>query len=222
MQLRGLAALLPWLVLTACGSSLSPVIVSPAGTGSSATPVNAFVAEGFVAVGQKEGVTVYRREKRPGIELAAEGDLPASPDRILRVLIDYPNHQKWQEHLAEVHVLAQGEGFLDVYERLNLPVLDDRDFALHVTWGSEGTGMQLHFATQPGKGPPPVEGVVRVTAHEGGWVLTPIDGGKATHAAYHFHLDLAGDFPSWMGKGQAADDLVGLFANIRGQLPSYP
>ncbi len=223
MQLRALAASLSLLVFAGCGSSLAPVIVSSGDAkGAPGAATNPFVAEGFVALGQKDGVTVYRREKLPGIELAAEGDLPASPERILRVLTDYPSHQKWQEHLSECRVLDKGEGFLDVYERLNLPVLDDRDFILKVTWGAEGTGLALHFAVAEGKGPPPVDGVVRVTAHEGGWVLTPIDGGKATHAAYHFHLDLAGDFPSWMGKGQAADDLVGLFANIKSQLPNYP
>lgn len=209
------------LMLAACGPSLSPVIVSYGG-GDKAAPANPFVSQGFVALGQKDGVTVYRREKLPGIELAAEGDLPASPERVLAVLVDYPNHQKWQEHLAECRVLDRGDGFLDVYERLSLPVLDDRDFTLHVTWGPDGDGKKMAFVVAEGKGPPPVDGVVRVTSHEGGWVLTPKDGGKSTHAAYHFHLDLAGDFPSWMGQGQAADDLVALFAKIKRQLPSYP
>lgn len=64
--------------------------------------------------------------------------------------------------------------------------------------------------------------MVRVTAHEGGWRLEPIDGGKGTHAVYRFHLDLAGSVPSWMGKGQAASDIPELFTNITKQLPSYP
>ncbi len=64
--------------------------------------------------------------------------------------------------------------------------------------------------------------MVRVTAHEGGWRLEPIVGGKGTHAVYRFHLDLAGSVPSWMGKGQAASDIPELFTNITKQLPSYP
>lgn len=220
--MRRLWLLVSWLTLTGCGPSLSSVIVSTGEKGGESARHNPFLADGFTALGQRDGVTVYRREVLPGIELGAEGDIPAPPDRVLRVLVDYPNHSKWQEHLAECKVLSKGEGSLDVYQRLTLPVLDDRDFILHVTWESDPAGAKMHFAVAPGIGPEPIDGVVRVTSHEGGWVLTPIDGGKATHAQYRFHLDLAGDFPSWMGKGQAADDLVDFFAKVRAQLPNYP
>ena len=49
-----------------------------------------------------------------------------------------------------------------------------------------------------------------------------LDGGTATHAVYRFYLDLAGSFPAWMGKGQAASDVPELFANITKQLPAVP
>jgi hypothetical protein len=141
---------------------------------------------------------------------------------VRRVLVDYPGHQRWQKHLRESRILARGEGFLDVYERLQLPVLDDRDFTLHVTWGDDGAVPWMRFATARALGPGPVKGVVRVTQHEGGWRLEPIEGGKSTHAVYRFYLDLAGSFPAWMGRGQAASDVPELFANITKQLPSYP
>jgi hypothetical protein len=57
-----------------------------------------------------------------------------------------------------------------------------------------------------------------VPLHQGSWRLEPIDGGRATHAVYQFHLDLAGSFPSWMGRGKAGKDLPHLFDNIRKQL----
>jgi hypothetical protein len=185
-------------------------------------PATSFAGEGFALIADEKGVKVYRREKRPGIELAAEGNIAASPERVGRVLLDYPNHRRWQKHLKENRILGRGDGFLDVYQRLDLPVLDDRDFTLHVTWGEEGAIPWMRFATANGLGPPPVSGVVRVTQHEGGWRLEPIDGGKATHAVYRFYLDLAGSFPAWMGKGQAASDVPELYANIAKQLPAYP
>ena len=172
-------------------------------------------------IGEEKGVKVYRREKRPGIELAAEGKLGAAPERVRRVLIDYPSHPRWQKHLKENRVLARGEGFLDVYQRLDLPVLDDRDFTLHVTWGSDAGVSWMRFAAANERGPAPVRGVVRVLQQEGGWRLEPADGGAATQAVYRCHIDLAGTFPSWMGKGQATSDLPELFANITKQLPGY-
>jgi hypothetical protein len=189
--------------------------------GRAPAPASALVSEGFVSVGEVDGVRVYRRDKRPGIELAAEGTFQAPPERVRRVLIDYPRHRTWQKHLKENKVLARGRDFLHVYQRLDLPVLDDRDFTLHVTWGAEGAVLWMRFAVANDRGPKPVPGVVRVTAHEGGWRLSSEDGGKTTRAVYRFHLDLAGSVPSWLGRGAASADMVDLFNNIRRQLPNY-
>ena len=213
-------AILMLLALGVAGAPVGAKTSSPPASGSP-PPASAFASEGFTQIADEHGVKVYRREKRPGIELAAEGILPGSPERVRRVLIDYPSHQRWQKHLKENRVLARGDGFLDVYQRLDLPVLDDRDFTLHATWGEDAGVFWMRFAAANARGPAPVKGVVRVTQHEGGWRLEPAPGG-ATHAVYRFYLDLAGSFPAWMGKGQAASDVPELFANITKQLPRYP
>jgi Polyketide cyclase / dehydrase and lipid transport len=232
--------LAPLLFLGACASL--PEAASPLGEGDppaapadvpgpppalpeqagAPAPAGALAGEGFVLLAEERGVKVYRREKRPGVELAAEGSFAATPDRVRRVLLDYPNHRRWQKHLKENRVLRRGDGFLDVYERLDLPVLDDRDFTLHVTWGGDSDVPWMRFVAANEHGPAPVRGVVRVTAHEGGWRLEPVSGGAGTHAVYRFYLDLAGSFPAWMGKGAAASDVPELFANITQQLPGYP
>jgi hypothetical protein len=205
---------------TVLGAAIAIVATLP-GTNARAdapAPASALPSEGFAPIAEEHGVKVYRREKRNGIELAAEGRIGAPPDRVRKVLLDYPSHQRWQKHLKENKILGRGDNFLDVYQRLDLPMIDDRDFSLHVTWGDEGPVAWMRFTTMSGIGPPPVKGVVRVTQHEGGWRLEPIEGGAATHAVYRFYLDLAGSFPSWMAKGGAAKDLPELFANITKQL----
>ena len=60
----------------------------------------------------------------------------------------------------------------------------------------------MRFAVASALGPKPVSGVVRVTAHAGGWRLEP-EGGNGTRAVYRFHFDAAGSVPSWLGKDQA-------------------
>jgi hypothetical protein len=204
----------------AAGAPAGPA--PPAAQPRAPGPASGLAGEGFVLLGERRGIKVYRREQRPGIELAAEGTFDASPERVRRVLIDYPNHRRWQKHLKENRILARGVDSLDVYQRLDLPVLDDRDFTLHVTWGADADVFWMRFAAMNERGPAPVQGVVRVTAHSGGWRLEPADGGKSTRAVYRFHLDLAGSFPAWMGKGQATDDIPELFDNIRKELPRYP
>jgi hypothetical protein len=225
---RPIAAFAAVMVLAAAASL---AVADPPPAGSSSPPAqrpsapaaaSALAAEGFALLGEEHGVKVYRREKRHGIELAAEGTIPASPARVLRVLTDYPSHRRWQKHLKVNRILARGDGFLDVYQRLDLPVIDDRDFTLHVTWGDDAGVGWMRFAVANERGPGPVSGVVRVTQHEGSWRLEPAQGGAATHAVYRFYLDLAGSFPAWMGKGQATNDLPDLFVNIQNELPRYP
>lgn len=177
--------------------------------------------QGFYPIAEGHGVKVYRKDGARGIELGAEGNIPAPPERVREVLLDYASHTKWVHDLSVSRVLDRGTGFLDVYQRLALPVISDRDFTLHVTWGDGASGMWIRFTTANARGPSPVHGVVRVNLHEGSWQLVPIDGGKATHAIYQFHLDLAGSVPSFLGKGRAGKDIPHLFDAIRNQLQYY-
>jgi hypothetical protein len=216
------------LAAVGCAPSLEPVVVMDGGRVSDAsgptkpTPAEQAIADGFVALGKKDGVTLYKREAERGLEFAVEGDLPASPERVRRVLIDYPAHKKWQERVAECKVLASGDDWADVYERLSLPMLDDRDYTLHVTWGNDADVLWSRFTVANDKGPPEVDGVVRVTLHDGSWTFAPIHEGKGTHAFYRFHLDIDSSFAQTLGSGSAQGEMIQLFALITAQLPSYP
>jgi hypothetical protein len=179
----------------------------------------ALSSAGYVRVAEDKGVTVYRREGARAIELAAEGNIAAPPQKVRDVLIDYAHHPAWVNHLAESRVLERQADSLVVYQRLDLPLIDDRDFTLHVTWGSDARGvLWTRFSTANDLGPEPRHGVVRVALHEGGWQLEPIEGGRATHARYFLRLDLAGSLPAWMSRSRAGKDIPGLFESIRKQL----
>lgn len=184
-------------------------------------PASALAGEGFVLVGEEKGVKVYRRDKRRGFEFAAVGTFAASPSRVQRVLTDYGNHQRWQKHLKDNRVLSRGEGFADVYQRMGLPIIDDRDYTLHATWGDDGGVLWTRFVTANDRGPAPVSGVVRLLSHEGGFRLEPTSGGKETHAVYRFYIDMAGSFPAWAAKGQAMSDIPEFFVNVGKQLVYY-
>ena len=205
----------------AAPAPFAPLVLPPSPSGAPAA-ASALASEGFEPLGERRGVKVHRRQPKAGIELAVEGVLAGSPERVLRVLTDYAAHARWQKRLEEQRILASGDSFVDVYERLDLPVLSDRDFVVHVTWGAEGELRWMRFVAATSGGPPPVDGVVRVTTHSGSWRLEPTSGGTKTYAVYRFHLDLAGSFPSWLGSGRATDELPDLFDNIDAELPRYP
>jgi hypothetical protein len=179
---------------------------------------SALQAEGFYPIEERQGIKVFRHDTDRGIELGAEGDFPASPARVLAVLLDYANHPRWVRGLKESRILQRGDHWLDVYQRLDLPLIEDRDFTLRVSWGEHDGVTWLRFHAANERGPEAHKGVVRVPTHDGEWQLAPIDGGKATHAVYRFHLDLAGSFPAWMGRGKAGRDMPKLFGSIKQQL----
>jgi hypothetical protein len=175
--------------------------------------------QGYEKVGERDGVTVYRRPDH-AIDLAAEGDIDAPPDVVRRVLTDYASHTKWVHGLVISRVLDQQPRSVVVYQRLDLPMLDDRDFTLHVTWTDQGASRFIHFTTTD-RGPRPQKGVVRIPIHEGSWELDPVDGGKHTRALYRFRMELGGSLPMWMARGRASKDMPALFNAIRGQTAYY-
>jgi hypothetical protein len=179
------------------------------------------IGHDYHRVAEQHGVTVYKNDHESGIALAAEGDFPAPPDRVIKVLTDYANHPRWNKHLKESRILQRGDDWLVVYERLGLPMIEDRDYTLKVRWGERDGKSWLEFRTDNPAGPAPRGGAVRVSTHEGLWELEPIDGGQRTHARYFFHLDLAGSLPGWMAKGRAGKDVPHLFDQIRDQLKYY-
>ena len=181
----------------------------------------ALSGQGYERIGEKAGVDVYRRSGH-AIDLAAEGDISAPPDVVLKVLTDYGSHPKWVHGLAVSRVLDKKADELDVYQRLHLPMLDDRDFAMHVQWKRAGDEREIHFATKNDKCPaPPDKGVVRVPLHEGSWHLEAVDGGRHTHAVYRFRMELGGSLPMWMARKRTAKDVPALFEAIRGQTKFY-
>ena len=176
--------------------------------------------EGYERIGNRSGVMVYKRAGH-AIDLAAEGDIDASPAVVEKILLDYGSHTKWVHGLKISRVLDKHDHALDVYQRLDLPMLDDRDFALHVTWSDDGGTRVIRFHTANDRAPPHQPGVVRLPLHEGSWRLTPVDGGARTHAVYRFRMELGGSLPMWMARGRAAKDVPALFDAIRKQVRYY-
>jgi hypothetical protein len=177
--------------------------------------------EGFQLVRDEKGVKVYARDNKRAIELGAEGFIDAPPSVVRAVLLDYANHPRWVQGLAESRILRRDARSLDVYQRLSLPVIDDRDFTLHVEWGEADDMKWLKFSTANEQGPGPIDGVIRVLLNEGSWRLHGVDGDKSTFAVYRFTMDLGGSLPSWLGRGRAGKDIAKLFENVRDQTRWY-
>jgi hypothetical protein len=188
------------------------------GSWALATLLMATGAPGYKHVGGDKGVTVYRQMQSPVIDLQAEGDFEAPPSAVMATILDFDHAREVTDHVRESRILGRGNREATVYQRLDLPVVADRDFTVRVQWGNKAGARWTHFVVDNAKGPQPTKGVVRVPVMNGGWELTPIRGGTATHGVYRVQIDMAGSIPKWMVSGGAAKDLPKLFEGVRKQL----
>lgn len=175
-------------------------------------------SRGYERIQQDGGVAVYQKRGAAIVDLAADGSFPFAPERVRAVLLDYEHHARFVHDLAESRVLRRDRAELTVYQRLDLPVLSDRDYTLAVSWGAVGSTLWLKFGCANQRGPAPRSGVVRVWTHDGGWLLQPAQGGKGTVARYQVQLDLAGSVPRWMARSGAGREVPALFRAVASQI----
>jgi hypothetical protein len=170
---------------------------------------------GYERIGRREGVTVYKHRDSDIIRLGADGRIDAPPDKVLRALLDYERQVGVIDRLSESRVIARRDGWLRVYQRLNLPVIDDRDFTLEVRWGRSNDLRWITYRALRRRGVPERDGVVRVTRHRGSWQLEPLDGGRATRVRFMVAIDLGGWLPKWMARAGSGKEVPDLFVSIR-------
>jgi len=179
-------------------------------------PGIAFSSVGFEQIASEDGVTVYRDPDAPVIRIGAEATFAAPPEVVADVLLDYDCQAGRIGRLSEVVILERQESSLLVYERLNLPIISDRDFNLRVTWSVQNGRRFIRWHAVDGEGVPPKDGVVRVLEHTGSWTLTPIADGRFTKARFQTRLDFAGWVPRWLVRPKAGKEMPGFFRELRG------
>ena len=148
------------------------------------------------------------------VRIAAEGLIPAPVADVRDMILDYRRQEGKVDRVKHSRVLRQGTGWMIVYQRLDLPVIDDRDFTLRLTWGEAPASQWVIFDAANSQGPPPQRGVVRVTEHSGSWQLKAVEGGRSTFARFQTRIDLGGSLPKWLARSGAGKELPTLFANI--------
>ena len=174
-------------------------------------------SEGFLEIDREFGVKVYKDPESDVIRIAAEGRLAATPKQVFKAVLDYEGQVGVIKRVSETRILEKGPGWMLVYQRLNLPIISDRDYTLYVTWGAEGDNLWVNFRSSY-MGPEKRDGIVRVIEHYGSWQMKPVNNGRFTLARFQVRIDLAGSLPKWLARSGAGDELPELFQNIRRML----
>jgi hypothetical protein len=175
---------------------------------------------GYEQIANKKGVKVYKHRTSRTIRIGADGRIPASPQQILDALLDYEDQVGKIDRLSESRVLKRGPNYMIVYQRLNLPVISDRDFTLHVKWWKKDGVTYVSYRALKGRGPGPRDGVVRVTDHSGTWQIKPVNGCRLSHVRFQVGIDLSGWLPLWMARSGAGKELPDLYTSVNRMISS--
>ena len=169
---------------------------------------------GFEQIARRRGVTVYKNSSADVVWIGAVGLIPAPPEKVQTALLDYERQPGKIGRVSEAKVLSRDARGFYVYERLNLPIISDRDFVLRVTHGAVAEKRWIAYWAVTDQGPKPRDGIVRVTRHNGVWELLPTQEGRATILRCEIQINLGGMVPLWMAKSKAGEEIPELYANV--------
>ncbi len=171
------------------------------GFGAPTTVQAAVGDDGWTSEFDEDGMVVSSREA-PGssireVRIVADVDAPARAVR--NVVADHERAPETIPRVAEARVVAREGNVAWVYQRLDVPVIRDRDYTTRVIEEplEDSGGYRIRFEASTDRGPPPREGVVRVERVRGAWEFLPVGGGR-TRVTYTVAVDPGGIIPAFV------------------------
>lgn len=174
------------------------------------------------------GITIYSRAREGSALKEFKGvaviDAPAS--MVFAVVDDSEAYPTFMPYTSETRVLKRDKDSVLAYQRLEIPLVSDRDYTLrskNQIWsGPDGTVYRVRWEPANELGPAEKAGVLRVHVCEGGWLLEPSDNG-ATRATYTIYTDSGGTLPPFLANNGSRIAIRKVFDAIRKQVkdPKY-
>lgn len=173
-------------------------------------------------------LTIYSRLRKGTAlkEFKGVGLIDATPAAVFAVLDDSEAYPSFMPYTAECRVLKREKDLVLAYQRLELPLVSDRDYTLrskNAKWlGPAGAIYRIRWEPANDLGPAEKAGVLRVNVCEGGWLLEPESSG-ATSATYSIFTDSGGALPSFVANNGSRIAIRKVFDAIRKQVkqPKY-
>ena len=185
-------------------------------------------ADGWAQESSGKDVVIHSRARAgSGVkEFRAVGIIDAAPAAVFAVLDDSEAYPHFMPYTSECRVLKRDKDTVLAYQRLELPIVSDRDYTLrskHQRWiGPDGPIYWIRWEPANDEGPAEKAGVQRVNICEGGWLLEPgVAGG--TRAIYTIYTDSGGSIPPMLANNGSRAAIRKVFEAIRKQVkdPKY-
>lgn len=159
-------------------------------------------------------IKVRARADINGKEVWAEKDVEANAVDVQTALMDSASFRLWMPYVKESRVVTTNpDGSRVAYAKLDLPMVDDRDYVISVVdekkLAEDGQGeyVQRWKVADGGGGVPERKGVVRLKHNEGTWQVTS-KGENKTHITYKFTVDPGGSIPDWLASFGQKDGVM--------------
>ena len=174
------------------------------------------------------GVTIFSRPREGTAlrEFKGVGVIQAPAGAVFAVLDDSEAYPTFMPYTSEVRVLKREKDTVLAYQRLELPLVSDRDYTLrskNQMWlGPDGPIYRIRWEPANELGPAERSGVLRVNVCEGGWLLEP-DANGSTRATYSIYTDSGGALPPFVANNGSRIAIRKVFEAIRKQVkdPKY-
>jgi hypothetical protein len=169
--------------------------------------------------------TVYNRSKEGSDvkEVLAVGWFDASLEKVHAVLDDLENYKDFMPYTKESTILKRDGDVVWTYERINAPLVSERDYPIRVWHEKSDKGVVTHrFRYDPAHGPKEVDGVVRVTSIDGYWMLEPDPKAPTarTKGTYYVYTSPGGSVPTFVINGANNTAVPGLYETIKKRIKS--
>ena len=183
---------------------------------------------GWAPEATANGIVVHSRVRAGSSikEFRGTGMIDATPATVFAVLDASEDYPKFMPYTSECRILKREKDAVVAYQRLELPLVSDRDYTLrseNAKWnGPDGLIYRIRWEPANNLGPAPTPGVLRVNVCEGGWLLEP-QGNHGTRATYTIYTDSGGTIPPMIANNGSKIAIRKVFEAIRKQVkdPKY-
>ncbi len=185
-------------------------------------------AEAWKQVADWDGVVICRRVQTDSAleEFRAVGEIDAAPGSVFALVNDPEAYPHFMPYTSECRILQRFDGGTITYQRLDLPMVSDRDYTLRSVYsrteGPDGNTYSIQWAQANNLGPAPKPGVERVKVCRGSWVIEPASLGK-TRVTYTVCSGAGESLPTCLSDLGSRVAIRKLFAAIRKEVrvPKY-
>jgi hypothetical protein len=167
-----------------------------------------------------KGIAIHSRVHEGSTlkEFKGVGMIEATPSAVFAILDDTEAYPSFMPYTSECRVLKRAKDWVLAYQRLEVPLVSDRDYTLrsrNAKWlGPDGVIFRIRWTPANDEGPAEKPGVSRVNVCEGGWLLEP-DGNSSTRATYSIFTDSGGTLPSFIANNGSRIGIRKVFEAIR-------